>query len=298
MENNIILDGSTVFDPGLVKITGLSVPHPVPYLFHSQKFWEFIYVDSGFALLGGSGNSVLLSAGDFAVIAPGETHSLIGSGDTELYCLLFMESELGNMKDEIFSLPGFLELSLRVKAQRDAKAKPKSSKYECIRFDFSERHEFMRLCDRINRERITKIRGWQQIIKGLLCETLVFYSRLDVAAKRAERLSDSPGGMSYKIIKYLEENYGKNVTGADLAKETGLSADYLIKHFKAELSLSPAEYLRRYRIAKSMELLRSTELAVNEIAQRCGFVDMSAFSRVFKAYEGDTPSGYRKKFRR
>ena len=298
MENNIILDGSTVFDPGLVKITGLGVPHAAPYLFHSQKFWEFIYVDRGFALLGGGGNSVLLSAGDLAVIAPGEAHSLVKACDAELYCLLFMEGELGNMKEEIFALPGFLELSLRAKAQLDDSAKPKSTKYDCIRLDFSERQEFMRLCDRISRERITKIKGWQQIIKSLLCETLVFYSRLDITAKRNERLSDSSKGTSYKIIKYLEENYASNITGAELSKVAGLSSDYLIKHFKAELSLSPSEYLRRYRIAKSMELLRGTDLPVNEIAEKCGFVDMSAFSRVFKTYEGDTPSGYRKKFRR
>lgn len=298
MENNNILDGSTVFDPGLVKVTSTGNPHSTPYLFHSQMFWEFIYVDRGFALLGGGANSVLLSEGDLAVIAPGETHSLVAPGDAALHCCLFMEQELGNMRQEIFSLPGFIELSIRAKAPEEKKVKPKPSRFECIRLDFSERQEFVRLCDRINRERIEKARGWQQLVKSLLCQVLVFYSRLDIAARRTERTSDSAKGSPYKIIKYLEDNYRNPITGGELSDESGLSADYIIKHFKSELSISPAEYLRRYRVAKSMELLCSTELPVNEIAQSCGFVDMSAFSRVFKLYEGDTPSAYRKKFRR
>ena len=74
MDTNI-LDGSTVFDPGRVKITGTRSAHSTPRFFHIQKFWEFIYIDKGFALLGGNGESVLLSEGDLAVVAPGENHS-------------------------------------------------------------------------------------------------------------------------------------------------------------------------------------------------------------------------------
>ncbi len=298
MYNKNILDGSTVFEPGLVKITSVRNAHSTPYLFHSQMFWEFIYVDRGFALLGGGANSVLLSEGDLAIIAPGETHSLVAPGDAVLHCCLFMEQELGNLRQEIFSLPGFIELSIRAKAPEEKKVKPKPSRYECIRLDFSERQEFIRLCDRINRERLEKPKGWQQLVKCLLGEMMVFYSRLDISAKRAERTNDTSKGSSYKIIRYLEDNYQKNITGSELSEESGLSADYITKHFKSELSISPAEYLRRFRVAKSMELLCGTDLSVNEVAQSCGFVDLSAFSRVFKIYEGDTPSAYRKKFRR
>lgn len=294
LNTSVVLDGSTVFDAGLSKIICTSRPHETENFYHSQIFWEFIYVKRGFALCGGLGNSVLLCSGDFAVIAPGEEHSLIASADTELYCCLFSDSELGNMREEIFTLPGFIELSLRAKAQKSKQTK--SSSYESIRLDFAERQEFMRLCERINIERINKNRGWQTLLKNYLCEILVFYSRLDITAKRAEKENDSVKATIEAIIKYLEANYSSNVTGAELAKISGVTTEHILKQFKSELSISPSEYLRRYRIAKSMEMLRSSELAVSEIAKLCGFVDMSAYSRLFKQYEGETPSNYRKRF--
>ncbi len=297
MNTTNILDGSTVFDPGRVKICAIAKSHDTPSFFHVQRFWEFIYVDSGFALLGGSGESVLLAAGDFAVVAPGERHSLVCPGNAQMHCLLFMEQELGSMKDEIFSLPGFLELSLRAKVLEDERARAKNARFESIRLDYSERGEFMHLCSRIHLERVYKGKGWQQLVKSYLCEALVFYSRMDIAAKRTEKTHDGAKGLYSRIVKYLEENYKNNVTGIELAKGLGMSQEHLAKQFKAELDISPADYLRRYRVAKSMELLCGTDMPVSEIARSCGFVDMSAFSRVFKMFEGDTPSNFRKRMK-
>ncbi|MBR5308465.1 MAG: helix-turn-helix transcriptional regulator [Clostridia bacterium] len=296
MDTNI-LDGSTVFDPGRVKITGTRSAHSTPRFFHIQKFWEFIYIDKGFALLGGNGESVLLSEGDLAVVTPGENHSLVCPGNTGMHCLLFEDKELGSMKDEIFSLPGFLELSIRARVLDDIGLKAKNSKFECIRLDFSERQEFVRLCDGVMNERIYKGKGWQQLVKSYLCQSLVFYSRLDIPAKRAEKASDGSKGIYSMIIKYLEENYKTNITGAEIASQLGYTPEYLSKQFKSELDISPADYLRRYRVAKSMELLCGTDMPVSDVARECGFVDMSSFSRVFKAFEGDTPSAYRKRCR-
>ena len=294
----LVLDGSTVFDPGRVKITSINKAHETPNFFHIQKFWEFVYVDSGFALLGGNGESVLLSEGDFAVIAPGERHSLVCPQNARMYCLVFEDRELGSMKDEIFSLPGFLELSLRAKVLDDERVRAKNSRYECIRLDFSERQEFVLLCTGIANERVNKDKGWQQLVKSYLCRVLVFYSRLDIAAKRAEKTSEGSKGIYGKIIRYLEDNYKNNITGAEIASELGMSVEYLSKQFKTGLDLSPSDYLRRYRVAKSMELLCGTDMPVSEIAQNCGFVDMSAFSRVFRMLEGETPSAFRKRHRK
>ena len=294
--DKIILDGSTVFDPGRVKITAIERGHDTPNFFHVQDFWEFIYTDRGFALLGGSGESVLLAEGDFAVVAPGERHSLVCPGNARVYSLLFRDKELGSMKDEIFSLPGFLELSLRAKVLEDERAKAKNARFESIRLDYSERSEFVRLCREIHNERVNKGKGWQQLVKSLLCHALVFYSRLDIAAKRAEKADEGAKGIYARIIKYLEENYRRNVTGAEVEKELGFSQEYIAKQFKNEFDISPADYLRRYRVAKSMELLCGTDLPISQVAEMCGFVDMSAFSRVFRMFEGDTPSGFRKRY--
>ena len=290
-----ILDGSTVFEPGLVKATIKSCPHKADTFYHSQKFWEFIYVDRGFALLGGMGSSVLLSEGDLAVIAPGETHSLVSPEDADIYSCLFMEYELGDMKNEIFSLHGFIDLSARAKIALDGKKVPKNARYEAIKLDYSERLEFVRLCDGIQKERLSKLGGWQQAVKSLLCRILVFYSRLDIPAKKKERFPDGVQNNCLRVIEHLEQNYKANITGAEISKLLGVSTDYLSKQFKSEVGLSPADYLRRYRVAKSMELLCGTDIPINDVATECGFVDFSAYSRVFKSLAGETPSSFRKR---
>ena len=83
-----------------------------------------------------------------------------------------------------------------------------------------------------------------------------------------------------------------------LEKELGYSKEHITQQFKSELEISPADYLRRYRVAKSMELLCGTDMPVSDVAKECGFVDMSAFSRVFKTFGGETPSEFRKRCRR
>jgi AraC-like DNA-binding protein len=42
-----------------------------------------------------------------------------------------------------------------------------------------------------------------------------------------------------------------------------------------------------------MRLLNETKLSAAEIAERCGFVDASAFAEHFKRRTGSTPTEYR-----
>ena len=54
-------------------------------------------------------------------------------------------------------------------------------------------------------------------------------------------------------------------------------------------------YLVAYRVMKGMELLRTTDLDVTEIAFRVGFNDSSYFIQAFKKKVGMTPKQYRNK---
>ncbi len=285
------IDDSEVFEPGFVKVAVNNVEHNGRIAFHSHSFWEFVYVDSGFAIHTCGGETSMLTGGDLFVIAPGETHAYTKACNTVVYNCLFRASELGDSEREVFNLPGFTELKSRADGGDGymSHARP-----ECIRLDFSERHEIMMIIEKMRWERLTRPAGWQQMMKSLLMQLLVFYSRLDVSARRAERRSDTYLGHTYKVLKYLEENYAQNITSKELSEATGLSADYIAKQFKRELSMTPSEYLRRFRVAKSMEMLRTTDLPVAEIARAVGIGELSLFSRLFKQFAGESPSNYRK----
>ncbi|MBE6829712.1 MAG: helix-turn-helix transcriptional regulator, partial [Ruminococcaceae bacterium] len=95
-----------------------------------------------------------------------------------------------------------------------------------------------------------------------------------------------------KAIKFIEYNYSSDIGITDIASSVGISRSHLYRLFMQHISLSPNEYLMRYRISKASELLESRNLSVGEVAYSAGFSDQLYFSRVFKKCMGTPPSRF------
>ena len=55
------------------------------------------------------------------------------------------------------------------------------------------------------------------------------------------------------------------------------------------------QYLSNFRISKAVELLKDSNLSINEISVSVGFKDVAYFYKVFVKYYGVTPKKYREK---
>ena len=97
-----------------------------------------------------------------------------------------------------------------------------------------------------------------------------------------------------RALEYIQNNYSYGIRVQDIAGYIGVSRGYLHTLFTKELGTSPQDYLLRYRITRAAELLVTTDLSVEGIAQSCGYTDPLVFSKQFKNRIGKTPSGYRK----
>lgn len=106
--------------------------------------------------------------------------------------------------------------------------------------------------------------------------------------------SPHDSGFEYvqKAIRYIDFNYSSNIDINDVAASAGISRSHLYRLFMQHISMSPNEYLMRFRISKSAELLEGNRLSVGEVAYSTGFSDQLYFSRVFKKYMGMPPSRY------
>ena len=82
---------------------------------------------------------------------------------------------------------------------------------------------------------------------------------------------------------------------ADIARQVGVSADHLTRQFNRTLGITPSEYLRRFRFARAIELLRQ-QTAVGDVSRMVGFSHISHFSREFKAMFGMNPSEYARRY--
>jgi len=107
---------------------------------------------------------------------------------------------------------------------------------------------------------------------------------------------DSPEGVVDKLDDYLIANCHRNFDPKELASGVGLTAPYLSKLFKLHRGMPLIEYLAYLKIEKAKQLIRSDpELLAKEIGELLGFSDPFYFSRLFKKFEGCSPSEYRKR---
>lgn len=93
---------------------------------------------------------------------------------------------------------------------------------------------------------------------------------------------------------YLHEHYNEKVSIEVLADMAGYSYHHFRHLFRRHYEQSPIQYLFGIRLEQARQLLRHTELAVSEIARRCGFSTDAQFCTMFKRETGETPLAYRR----
>ncbi|MDM8300182.1 helix-turn-helix transcriptional regulator [Collinsella tanakaei] len=96
-----------------------------------------------------------------------------------------------------------------------------------------------------------------------------------------------------KLVAYIERNYRRRVTLADLARKTGYNTSYISQLFKDKLGINFSDYLTRVRLAAATAALSSSDARVSDIAAEYGFADLKAFNAAFKKTFGKSPTEYR-----
>ncbi len=81
-----------------------------------------------------------------------------------------------------------------------------------------------------------------------------------------------------------------------LAKQVNMSRSGFAARFKWLVGEAPLQYVTRWRMYRAVELLRSSNMTVTEVAQRVGYDSETAFSKAFKRQMGLSPHHYRKQF--
>jgi len=87
--------------------------------------------------------------------------------------------------------------------------------------------------------------------------------------------------------------YRNPVTVAELARELGVSASYLTRHYRSRRSCTPGAALRRHRLGEAQKLLAS-DAGIAEIAARSGYRNTASFIRAFRLATGTPPQTWRR----
>lgn len=85
-----------------------------------------------------------------------------------------------------------------------------------------------------------------------------------------------------------------DVTVRDVCRAAGVSERTLRRQFSATTGITWRQYLLHSRLLRAMALLAEPGPTVLDIATTVGFDSASAFTRAFRRYTGQTPTGYRR----
>jgi AraC-like DNA-binding protein len=97
-----------------------------------------------------------------------------------------------------------------------------------------------------------------------------------------------------KTLQFILQNFQKPIQINDLLEVTNMSYASFYSHFKQAYILTFKDYLLNIRIGYACKLLMDASHNISQIAEDCGFENLSNFNRQFKRIKKMTPSEYQR----
>jgi two-component system, response regulator YesN len=118
------------------------------------------------------------------------------------------------------------------------------------------------------------------------------------AAVIDKRTLPVPEGKARDVQEYVARHFGESgLSARTIAASLSISESYLAKLVKRYLNRSLVDYITGVRLERARELLGSTDMMMQDIAEATGYPDARYWSSLFKKHLGCTPSDYRNEHR-
>lgn len=110
---------------------------------------------------------------------------------------------------------------------------------------------------------------------------------------RQSRQNTIPPLILKRIVTYVNDNLSQSLRLEDLAGLAHQSESHFIESFRASTGCTPYRYVISTRLRTSIDLLRTTDLPIAEVAKNVGFSTSSHYTMLFRREFGITPQRYR-----
>lgn len=255
---------------------------------HDHDFLEVVFVLSGSGYHKTTARKRRIKKGDVYLIQPGVAHSYMVESTVDIINLLTTADYLRSLiaGDDAAAL-------LSVGAFRDI-LEGRGHTVLSIGLSPGNALHARSLLTGIIDDMAHKRIGYRTLVRARLSEFTVLLAgevmrersvHTPMRAKRDERLA--------LVTGYLRDHLATDIDLDSVAAQVSCNPSYLSRFFRQETGYTMFEYLNELRIERALELLRSSERPVLDIALEVGYNSISFFNRIFKRITGVSPKVYR-----
>ncbi|MGN1236644.1 MAG: AraC family transcriptional regulator, partial [Bacteroidaceae bacterium] len=118
-------------------------------------------------------------------------------------------------------------------------------------------------------------------------------SQVNAGGRLSFAISDEKA-ICENAIHFMRENIEYHISLQKILDYIGYSQSHFSAMFKRQMGISPHAFFNRMKMEQACELLRETDMKINQICHKLGIKDQFYFSRLFSKVIGVSPSAYRK----
>lgn len=179
--------------------------------------------------------------------------------------------------------------------------------------DYEYNYEDFLLFNKINLHLVMKLTNTiivENVFENLIIEqkgiglysnllTKSYFEILIVNLIRSNELSKNVVKNNYvdklkDLKEYVIRNIDRPFELDDIATYMDISRWHLVRIFNEYLNTTPVRYINTIRIKRAIELIKYSDMTINEISKKMNFNSQQSFTRWFKSIDGHSPIYYRK----
>lgn len=121
-----------------------------------------------------------------------------------------------------------------------------------------------------------------------------FHNYLIDTMSDTDNSSPQNNGSILEVINYIDKNYHKPLTLSSLSEEFQFEYVELSRKLKQAIGMSFKKYITSIRMQEAINLIKTTDFKITEIAEMVGYLNYEHFSRSFKSFFNKWPNEIRK----